>query len=777
MRQFFVYMFMTRFRLLIPVVTALVVALLLPRGSSASDWAPLPGIEVLRTTEPISIDGRLDEAAWEHATQVRTWFEINPADNVETEIENVGYLTYDDKFFYAGFSFADAEPDKIRAPLGDRDNVPSNTDYGGIILDTRNDGKTAQMFLANPRGIQYDAISSDASGEDSAPDFYWDSAARITAEGWTLEIRIPFSSLRYDGRSQGEQAWRFMLYRNYPREFRYQHFSSRLPRDVSCFICNSRPLTGLSGLPSGGHLVAAPFVSSSQLSEPEGDLGGPLKSGDVEVEPGIDVKWIPNPDTVVDLTIKPDFSQVESDVAQISTNEQFALFFPEKRPFFLEGIDLFKTQIDAVYTRSFTAPRWGARLTGKRGKSAYTLLIGEDDGGGSVIIPGTDSSDLADQDFSSLVTIARYRRDVGKRSFLSFLLSDREIDGGAFNRVLGPDFEWRPDDRNTIAGQFLWSQSETPDRSDLTDEWDGRDLSGHALETYWHHGTGKEDWFLMYKDIGNGFRADNGFVPQVGYRQVFFDTGYTFRPEKGFLNRVRTFFIAEHQEDQDGAIIYRQVSPGIGMSGKKNYFGRFRLALDEIRAVTEIETESGTRKVSRLFDRTQFHFRLDISPSRRFAQLRLDGRVGDEVDFAEARLGTGARVEANLTLRPTDHIELRLLANRRWLDLDLEDGRSGRLFTASVGRVRGVYTFNSRSWLRLIGQYVETKRDPSLYSDPDDISAKSGFFSGSAVFAYKLNWQTVLFIGYGDDRELNEIDELEPAARQLFLKLSYALQR
>ncbi len=761
-----------------PLSTFLVLAAI-AAGAPAAEPAesPLPEIDVDRAAAEITIDGDLADAGWQSATEVHTWFETNPGDNLEPKVANVAYLAYDEKFFYAGFRFADPEPEKIRAPLADRDNVPSNTDYGGVILDTRNDGKTAQMFLANPRGIQYDAISSDVSGEDSAPDFYWDSAARVTADGWTLEMRIPFSSLRYDGKAGGEQSWRVLLYRNYPRDFRYQMFSSRLPRNVNCFICNSRPLTGLEGLPSGGHFVVAPFVTSAQLSEPEGDLGTSLEAGDAEVEPGVDVKWIPNPDTVIDATINPDFSQVEADVAQIATNEQFALFFPEKRPFFLEGIDLFRTNLRAVYTRSFTAPRWGARLTGKHGKSAYTLLLGEDEGGGSVIIPGTDSSDLADQDFSSLVAIGRWRRDLGQRSFLSFLFTDREIDGGGFNRVLGPDFEWRPNDRDTISGQVLWSDSETPERPDLAEEWDGRELSGHALETWWHHNTEDEDWFVLFRDVDEEFRADNGFVPQVGYRQGFGDAGYTFRPEKGFVHRLRTFFIAEHQEDTDGGVIYRQVSPGFGLSGKKNTFARFRLALDEIRAVTELDTENGPLEVSRLLERTQLHFTFDISPSRRFARFRITGRAGDEVDFTEARLGTGARVEANVTLRPSDRIELRLLANRRWLDLDLDDGRSGRLFTAQVNRVRGVYTFNSRSWLRLIAQYVETERDVSLYSNPEDFDDESGFFSTSAVFAYKLNWQTVLFLGVGDERELSDDDHLEPAARQLFLKISYAFQK
>ena len=718
------------------------------------------GFSIRRTTAEIAIDGNLDDSGWRDATPIETWYETNPGDNVEPPVPSVGYLAYDEKFFYAAFEFKDPAPAKIRAPLGDRDNMPSSTDYGGVIVDASNDARTAQMFLANPRGIQYDAISSDVSGEDSSPDFYWDAAARVTATGWNLEIRIPFSSLCYTP-GDDPQTWRVLLYRNYPRDFRYQMFTSRLPRDVNCFICNGKPLTGLENLPSGSHYVIAPFITSNQLSEPEGDVGTPLKSGDLDFEPGIDVKWIVNPDTVIDATVNPDFSQVESDVAQVTANERFALFFPEKRPFFLEGIDLFSTPIQATYTRTFTAPTWGARVTGKRGKHSYTLLVGEDEGGGSVIIPGSSSSSLADQDFESFVTIGRWRRDFG-RSFMSFLLSDREIDGGAYNRVLGPDFEWRPGDKNVFAGQLLLSESRTPERPDLADEWDGRDLSGHALDLWHWHNTEKEDWFVQYRDFGDEFRADNGFVPQVGFRQGLLDTGYTFRPEKGFLRRIRTFFITEHQEDREGALLYRQISPGLGMSGKKDFFGRFRLALDEIRAGDET------------FERTQFHYIFDLSPSEKFSHFALTGRVGDEVDFTHARRGKGLQLNLRATFRPTDHIELQLRSDRRTLDLDLEDGRSGRLFTARVHRLRGVYTFSARSWLRLIGQWVETDRDPTLWDD--EVDAEDAFFSGSMVFAYKLNWQTVLFLGYGDDRERLDSGELEPAARQLFLKVSYAFQ-
>ena len=721
-------------------------------------------ISIHRAPAPITVDGELSEPGWRQAASVTTWYETNPGDNVEPKVGNVAYLAYDDQFFYAGFRFTDPAPEKIRAPLADRDNVPSSTDYGGVILDARNDGKTAQMFLANPRGVQYDAISSDVSGEDPSPDFYWDAAGKITADGWNLELRIPFSSLRYDG---GEsQSWRVLLYRNHPRDFRYQMFSSRLPRDVDCFICNAEPLVGLEGLPSGSHYVVAPYVTSTRLSEPEDDLGTPLAAGGVDVEPGVDLKWIPDPDTAIDATLNPDFSQIESDTAQISSNERFALFFPEKRPFFLEGIDLFQTTIQAVYTRTFTAPSWGARATGKWGKNAYTVLVGGDDGGGSVILPGPDSSDLADQDLASTVVLGRWRRDFGDKSFMSFLVSGREIDGGGYNRVFGPDFQWRPNDHDRLTGQLLFSRSETPDRTDLADEWDGRRLSGHAAELWWAHATETVDWFLLYNDFADGFRADNGFVPQVGYREGYGEIGYTFRPEDKPIYRLRIFSFYEYQLDREGDLITRELSPGFGMSGKWDSFFRFRLAFDEVRSGVEV------------FPRDRAVVTFQVRPTRAISDIYLEAVLGDEVDFANDRPATGATLSLAATLRPSDRLELRLNADRRWLDVDAGDGRRGaRLFTASVGRLRATYNLSARSYVRLIGQYVETERDLSLYLD-DDIEAMSAVLSSSLLFAYKLNWQTVLFLGYGDNREHSvELDRLEPAERQLFLKVSYAFQR
>lgn len=716
-------------------------------------------IQITKAAGPITIDGNLSDPGWKNAAKVDAFYEINPGDNVTPKVKTVAYLTYDEKYFYAAFEFFDPDPSKIRAPYGDRDNLPGYTDYGGVILNTSNDRRTGLELLVNPHNIQFDAINDDASGEDESPDLFWDSATKFTSQGWILEMRVPFSSLRYS--KADPQTWGILLYRNYPREFRYQIFSAKIPRGGNCFICRSNSLTGLQGLPSGGHFVVAPYVTAKEEAVPRGELGSSLVNKPIRGDAGLDAKWTPNENTVIDATINPDFSQIESDVAQIGANERFALFFPEKRPFFLEGIELFSTPIQAVYTRSITSPRWGARATGKLGANDYTALLAEDRGGGSVILPGPNGSDLADQDFRSFVAIGRLRHNFG-RSFASLLGTDREIRGGGHNRVYGPDFQWRIGQQDTVTGQLLLSNTQTPNRPDLASEWDGRRFNSHAGDIWYQHSSRHWDWFALYKDFGDGFRADDGFVPQVGFRENYGEVGYTFWPT-GFLRRLRTFFSADYQAETDGSLIARRVSPGAGMDGRWNSFLRFWASFDRVRSGSET------------FPRRQLLYVVQVSPSRTIAQVSLNGWIGEEVDFANSRLGSGANLNASTTIRPTDHLELRLNASRRWLDVDAGAAGSGRLFTATVARLRAVYTFTARSFLRAIGQYVKTDRDPSLYLS--SVSARSGSLSGSVLFAYKLNWQTVLFLGYGDNRTLTEDNHLERADRQFFLKLSYAFQK
>jgi Domain of unknown function (DUF5916) len=719
-------------------------------------------IHISRATGPITVDGDLSDEGWRNATRIDRWYEANPGDNTEPKVRNVGYLTYDDRFFYAGFEFEDPDLKAIRAPFADRDNIGNGfNDYGGIIIDPRNTGRTATFFVVTPRNIQYDSVTDDASGEDSSPDFFWESATKFTARGWTLEMRIPFSSLRY--KNVDPQTWSILLYRNFPRDRHYQFFSAKLPRGGNCLVCRSNVLVGLEHLPAGGHIVAAPYLSAAQNANPQdGVLGSPLVNDAVKPHVGLDLKYTPNPDNAVDLTVKPDFSQIESDTAQIAANQRFALFFPEKRPFFLEGADLFQTPIQAVYTRTITAPDWGGRLTGKEGGVRYTVLTVDDQGGGSVVLPGSNGSSLASQDFGSTVFIGRAKRDMGL-SFVGGIATDREArDGNGYNRVAGPDFQWRPSGTDVATGQLLYSDTQTPNRPDLADQWTGQTLTGHAGTVQWNHNTTHLDWYGQYKDISSGFRADSGFVPQVGYRETVGGGGWTFRPT-GFLTRVRTFVNLDRQVDPAGALISREILPGFGMDTRWSGFMQFRYIDDRILA--------GRQTIGR----RQFGYTAQFSPSRHVAQISVDGTVGTDIDFDNSRPGRGNTVNLNALVRPNEHLELALVQNQQFLNVDDAAGASRRLFVARVSRLKGTYTFTARLFARGIAQYVSTDRDVSLYTF--NTTAKSGTLSGQFLLSYKLNWQSVMFVGYGDDRELTDRDLLVKSDRQVFVKLSYALQR
>ena len=745
---------------------ALFAGLVLAFSALTVEAAQGPEIRIARATGPIEIDGDLSDAAWKDAEPITDWLETNPGDNVPPDVKSVAWLAYDDKFLYAAFQFDDPDPSAIRAPYGDRDNVASYTDYGGIIVDSQNDGHTAQLLLANARGIQYDALSNDASGEDSAPDYFWDSSAKITATGWVLEMRVPFSSMRYT--DPNPERWGILLYRNRPRDFRYQMFTSRLPRDSNCLICHSRPLVGLQGLPKGAHYVVAPYAAGSQHWEPEGELGSDLVDDGGEFDGGVDVKWIPNPSLAVDATVHPDFSQIEADAPQITANERFALFFEEKRPFFLEGVNLFRTPIQAVYTRTFTSPKWGARAPGGTEHTKYTALVGQDDGGGSVILPGPEGSNFADQDFESFVGIGRIRHDWAE-AFVSFLVTGREIDGGGSNSVAGPDFEWRPNPQNTVTGQFLYSWSETPDRPDLAEEWNGQKLEGHAFRLWYQYADEKWDGFTNYENLADEFRADNGFVPQVGYQTLYLEGGRTFRWDDAPVSRLRLFTFADRYDDQDGELLSQEVVPGFGLDATWNSFVRFEFAFDEV-------VNAGEK-----FERFQLRPRFEVRPGKIVQQIVLFGAVGDDVDFANNRPGEGWRVTLNGTFQPTDHLNLQLSGSRRVLDVEAEgELGGGKLFTADVARLRAVYNFNSRMFLRYIAEWQATDRDPTLYTF--DVLAQQEAFGNSLLFAYKLNWQTVLFLGLGEERLLEERDpasnaDLEPSGQQVFFKISYAFQR
>jgi hypothetical protein len=721
---------------------------------------PAPTLTVSRARGEIRLDGDLSDSGWQGAAVLDQFWETQPGDNVAPKARTVVRVAYDDHHLYVGLRCEDPDPARIRAPFVERDEIVGTDDNVAVFLDTRGDGQTAVELRVNPRGQQADAVYNDASrNEDFSPDFFYDTAARITDFGWAAEMRIPFSSLRYP--RQDAQEWRILVWRNYPRDYRYFLHSRPIPRGSDCYVCHAQPLAGLSGLPTSGGLVLAPYASG-QTVETAASPGEPLSDPDRTGDVGIDVKWQPSAGHAVDATLNPDFSQVESDVAQIAVNNRFALFYPEKRPFFMEGVELFDTPVQAVYTRTITSPRWGGRATGRWGSTSYAVLADDDRGGGSVILPGPSGSSLAPQDFGAFVGVARVRQELGA-SYAGALFTDRELDGGGYNRVFGPDLLWRAGPKDRVSAQLLWSETETPDRPDLAEEWDGRRLSGHGLEAVWNHEERRPVWLVRYRDFADGFRADAGFVPRVGYRSGQATAGWNFYPE-GLVTQARPHVVYAYSQDRAGALLQRRVEPGLFVLGRRNL-----QAFASLLVLTE-------RTGDALLSTTSVGFGAQVDPSRAFTRFGMEGTVGEAVDLANVQVGHGADLALFATVRPHPRLTLDLLAARRWLDVPLpEGGGDGRLFTADVLRAKAFVHFSSRAYLRLVGQWVGTTSDPSLHPYPVD--DEEGGLEGSVLFTYKINWQTALYVGYGDERALDERDELRRTSRQLFAKVSYAFQR
>jgi hypothetical protein len=730
---------------------SIAVAVLLSASSlAAADNPPAPPppppLQVHRAEGPIALDGDLGDPGWQNAAKIDTFYETSPGNNTSPKVQTVAYITYDDKYFYIGIHCADPDPSKIRAPYVDRDQVLGTDDNIAVFLDTRNDKRTAMELRVNPRGIQGDGLFNDANfNEDFSPDFFYDTAARIDSAGWNAEYRIPFASLRYN--DAPKQTWNILIWRNYPRDYRYAYQSAPVPRGANCYMCFMHPLVGLDNLPKAGHLVAAPYVTAQRTETPTGGLGSPLDSQPLHKDAGLDVKWTPTATNAVDLTINPDFSQVEADVAQITVNQRFAVFFPEKRPFFLEGFDLFDTPMQVAYTRTITAPRWGVRSTGKIGTSAYTLLVTGDDGGGLTIIPGPLGSSFAPADFKSIDAIGRIRRSIGA-SAVGAVFTDREDRGGGYNRVFGPDFQWRPNGADSVTGEYLFSQNENPTGGSVF--FNGERSNSHAGYIGWNHQTQTHDWFVEGKEIGDAFRADLGFLPQVGYREVDAGGGLSFYPEKRLLSYIRPNIFVDRQTDSDGDVIFRRTALGVNMNGVKN-----------LQAGVAYRFHEQVRVGSSLPEQTYVNWFFQIDPSRRFTRIGLNGTAGEQIDFSTGRVGRGANLQLFSTIRPIDQLTLEPLITREWLNVDGQ-----RLYTATVERLKATYSFSAKSLVRVIGQYVT-----------NHAGEHSGSFLGSVLYSYKINWQTVLFVGYGDDRAIEPLtNTLQKEDRTLFLKVSYAWQ-
>ncbi|MGH7558065.1 MAG: DUF5916 domain-containing protein [Gemmatimonadota bacterium] len=720
-----------------------------------------PTLEVHRAAGPITLDGALDDPGWVGAARTDDFSETNPNEGGEPPVGSEAWITYDDENLYVAFVAHD-DPSKIRATLTDRDDIWGD-DYFGILLDTYGNAQWAYFLFANPLGVQGDTRFSTVSGEDDGFDLVYETEGRITDEGYQIEMAIPFESLRFPDRP--EQAWKVTFWRTRPRESRAQYSWAAISREESCFLCQYGTLTGIRGVEPGGAIEILPYAVASQAAEirDADDPTSGIGDGNAEADAGVGVRYAHPSGLTVEATLNPDFSQVESDVAQIDVNETFALFFPERRPFFQEGSELFQTWIQAVYTRQINDPDVAAKLLGRFGDTTVAYLGGYDETS-PILLPFEERS-FVGQTERSVSNILRYRRSLGDGSHVGALLTDRRLEGNdGAGTTYGADLLWKLDSRWQIEAQLLGSRTVEPDDPSLTEDlvgvtfdrgdhtavFDGETFSGHAA--YASLERTAERWSLNfdYWTSSPTFRADNGFETRNDFHSLMLFNEWNWYPESSWIDRWGFDVDVEGTWNYDGVLKDELYTPSVEfqLTGQNFVELGYEWNPERFRGVEFDDLRNWW-----LYFESSFSERL-----RGGFFLQRGREIARFTDPVTA--GEGAELELFATIRPWE----RLVIQPELDYSELHDAETGEvLFSGYVLRVRTNLNFTRELFLRLVTQW-------------DDFD---GQFNVEPLLTYRINPFTLFYVGstqvFNDYEEPG--DDLVHTSRQYFAKLQYLFRR
>ncbi|MBN2413279.1 carbohydrate binding family 9 domain-containing protein [candidate division KSB1 bacterium] len=696
------------------------------------------------------IDAVLDEPFWNEALVVHANIEVRPGENIPAPVKTEALIVYNDNHIYAGFRCYDPEPEKIRAHFTDRDDIWSD-DWILILFDTFNDSRRTYDFCCNPFGIQADMIESTSGGGGSW-DAIWESHGRITEEGYVVEMAIPFSSLGFQ-RSAADQIWGFDVVRSYPRNVR--HHIGAFPRDRNnnCYMCQAEKFIGFAGAKPGKDIEFDPTLSALSSSEREDDIHTPMVRKEQNLDPGITARWGFTPNLTLGTTINPDFSQVEADVQQLDINRQFAIYYPEKRPFFLEGADYFQTRITAVYTRTLADPRMGIKISGKEGPHTIGFFSVQDEIT-NLLFPGSEGYDNESLAKRNTGTVLRYKRDIGKSSNLGLLITDRE-GNQYYNRLGGVDGILKFTQKDQISFQALKSSTKYPEITSKDFEQPVNEFKSSAMDIFYVHDTRNFNVYSIYRQINPGFRADMGFLSQAGYR--YNETGGTLKWQRdpgSWFTWIEWYVSYDLRRD----FYYRPLHKAY--TSRVNYEGPFQSNIG-------LYGEYGRDCYEGREYRANFLIFWSSFVPAGFLEFYIQGRAGDQIDYSNNRPGKVLQFIPEIEFKYGLHLNILLAQTYEHLNV-----APGRLYTANISRLRLVYQFNKRTFLRTILQYCVYDRNVNLYYDEESPKEKNLFTQ--ILFSYKINPQTVLFLGYSDNHYGDHIDPLTQTNRTFFAKIGYA---
>jgi hypothetical protein len=734
------------------------------------------------------IDGNLDEEVWKTAAVLKDFYQINPGDNTAPTYPTRVLLGYDSHSFYVGFQATD-DPSKVRATLAKRDDVLAADDTVRILLDTFDDNRRAYVLVFNPFGVQQDGIRTEGVGVDFSVDIVMESKGRLTGDGYTVEVAVPFKSLRYTagrGRLWGVQVFRRI---------------QRLNVEEDSWMPISRSDSSVLG--------------QAGLSDPGRFVNEPLK-----VDPGLTARLGITPTITLDVAVNPDFAQVEADQLVVTTNQRFPIFFSEKRPFFLEGIEIFNTPLTVLHTRAVVDPDAAVKLTGKRGRNSFGLLFASDNGPGDFV--GDDRLNPSNFHFidrNASVAVLRLKRDVGTDSSLGFIATSYDFKADerpptAFdaatqdpclaekslartNRLGGFDGHFRLDKITIFDFQVVGTSS----RGCEFDPFEGGDLfrtrNGFGYSAVYDVTGRNFGWTLGAEGFTRHYAADVGFTQRADHNTDWYAFRYSTDPkEKARLvswevtsfSRIAYDFRRRLQLwDADAtAYWYLRRNTNFWVAYRRGHERLYEEEFGPVRTSERAGTFFG--EPVRGADKNHFVASFSSQPSQKYGgTVKVAYRLGTlDFDFGggprfprvspaaladpDAPLDPGPGrlldISGNAFYQPTEaaRVSLNFLRNRL-----VRDDTGLVAFDDRIYSLRGTYQFTRFVAARARLDYT------TLQS-----RARAQF-----LFAWTPNPGTALYIGYNDDVNLSGFSPInglpEPGLRRngrtFFVKMSYLFRR
>ena len=695
----------------------------------------------------------------------RQW---RPNDGAPSTQKTVAYLGYDDKNLYVIFVCFDDKPDQIRAHLTPRDQMWSD-DFVDVWLDTFHEHHRMYEFVVNPLGVQGDGIDDETTfNEDFTFDTVWYSRGKLTPQGYVVWVGIPFKSVRFS--NADVQTWGILLQRDITRNFE-KTFWPRVTQNVSGLASQSADITGIESISPAHNMQFIPYglfraFRGLDLRDPAAPQ---FTARTAKVDGGLDSKFILKDSLVLDLTVEPDFSQIESDQPQVTVSQRFEVFFPEKRPFFLENASYFSTPINLFFTRRIANPQFGARLTGRLGRFSVGALLADDRAPG-LIVP--DNDPLAGQ--RAHFGIFRVARDVLRDSTLGVIYTDREFDG-TFNRVGGVDGRIRLS--KDVITSFQAVESSTSNR-------DGTYQAGPAFEFALNKNTRNTFADLHYSGRSDGFRTLSGFDPQPDIHNISSDVGYNFWPKESryvqsWGPELNPYVIRDHEGDW----INWGVTPMFHVQFQRQTRINVGYA-EEAETLRPRDFSVLTRNVDFLRHTNFIQARTAFFKQATFFA---DYRWGRRVNYAPAvneppYLARRNSLDLEMTLHPVNRLEVD--NTYLWFRLGGVGTRSPA-FNNHILRTKWNYQFTRELAARVILQYNSILSNPLWTS-----LAPAKNFNADFLISYLLHPGTAVYVGYNSNMEnyyrallldpnnnlLRTRSSFINDNREFFLKVSYLLR-